>query len=163
MKLWRDNKVDQEWERSEEDIARGFHASPWRDYEWPLDRKLQAYLAAKEADGGLQSTWVNEQAYDRVVELVEQGYETEEGPVALTPERLVAARAIDILISLSDKSLRDLRRPDGDPRGGQWSTIPRRRLRELAQALDEAYPGALDATVRAVQDGALPAPIPSAE
>jgi hypothetical protein len=74
VKLWRDNKVSQEWERSEEDIAAGFHASPWADHPWPLDRKLRAYLTAPEAEGGLQSIWVDDEAYDRIAELVEQGY-----------------------------------------------------------------------------------------
>lgn len=71
----------------------------------------------------------------------------------LTPERLLAAKAIDVLTSLSDKSLRDLRRPAGDPRGeGERSYIPRRRLRKLAEALDAAYPGALDRTIEAIKE-----------
>lgn len=86
MKLWRDNKIAGEWERSEEDIARGFHASPWAGHLWPLDRRLRAYLTANETEGGLQSVWVDQAAYARLVELVEDGDEADDEEPEYTDE-----------------------------------------------------------------------------
>ena len=62
----------------------------------------------------------------------------------LTPQELLAARVIDCLTALSPKSLADLR---AGRRLGQWSSIPRIRLRELYEALEVAYPGVLDRTI----------------
>jgi hypothetical protein len=64
--------------------------------------------------------------------------------MGLSPERLLGARVIDLLMTLSPKSLAQLRRSTGDPRQSDWSQIPRRHLRELAEALEAAYPGVLD-------------------
>lgn len=62
----------------------------------------------------------------------------------LTPREMLAARVIDCLTTLSPKSLADLR---AGKRMGQWSTIPRIRLRELYEALEAAHPGVLDRTI----------------
>jgi hypothetical protein len=65
----------------------------------------------------------------------------------LTPEKLVVARAIDVLTSLSPRNLSKLRRGI-DP--SATSEVYRFRLRALAQAIDVAYPGVLDETLRVI-------------
>lgn len=71
MKLWKDNRIDQEWELVEEEIADRFLASKWADAEawpWPLDRRLRAFMTEK--DDGLSSVWTDEAAYERVVGII---------------------------------------------------------------------------------------------
>lgn len=69
MKLWKNNRLDSEYEMSEEDIARGFLASSYAEIPWPLDRKLRLFMASKD---GLSSVWVDDDAYNTVAELVIQ-------------------------------------------------------------------------------------------
>ena len=61
---------------------------------------------------------------------------------SFTPEQEVAARAIDLLCCLSPRSLRELR--TGHDRT-YTSAVPRHVLRKLADAVDRAHPGWLDA------------------
>ncbi len=44
MKLWRENRLDQEWESTFEEIYQGFKASEWYDVTYPLERKLALYM-----------------------------------------------------------------------------------------------------------------------
>jgi len=44
MKLWRENRIDQEWESTFEEIYRGYKASEWYDVAYPLERKLALYM-----------------------------------------------------------------------------------------------------------------------
>jgi hypothetical protein len=60
VKLWKDNRVDAEYEMDPADVAAGFLASRWAGVRWPLERRLRAYMTAKEADGGLSSVWEDE-------------------------------------------------------------------------------------------------------
>lgn len=44
MKLWRENRLDQEWESTFEEIYQGFKNSEWYDVPYPLERKLSLYM-----------------------------------------------------------------------------------------------------------------------
>ncbi|GAI71785.1 unnamed protein product, partial [marine sediment metagenome] len=44
MKLWRENRLDQEWESTFEEIYQRFKASEWYDVPYPLERKLALYM-----------------------------------------------------------------------------------------------------------------------
>lgn len=44
MKLWKENRLDQEWESTFEEIYQGFKASEWYDVPYPLERKLALYM-----------------------------------------------------------------------------------------------------------------------
>lgn len=44
IKLWRDNRIDGEWEISLDDLAAQFAGSRWAGYEWPLERSVRAPL-----------------------------------------------------------------------------------------------------------------------
>ena len=71
MKLWRDNKIDQEWELPEREIAERFFGSPYADEPVPLDRALRLFIAAPD---GLSSVWVDDAAYDRILDIVVTRY-----------------------------------------------------------------------------------------
>jgi hypothetical protein len=67
IKLWKDNKTDQEWSIDADDLAAKF----W-DYDrqheltgsWPLDRCIRAFITDKETEGGLQSVFDEDQYND---------------------------------------------------------------------------------------------------
>jgi len=73
MKLWKDNRVANEWEMPDQDIVVRFLASKYNDttaYPWPVDRALRIFISDNEPEG-LQSVWdEGDPAYDRVLELV---------------------------------------------------------------------------------------------
>lgn len=71
----------------------------------------------------------------------------------LTPDQRVATAAVDVLLSLSAANLATTRSYDPDkPTDGRGDTytclIPRGLLRDLAAAVDQAYPGVLDDAAR---------------
>jgi len=78
VKLWKDNRIDGEWELSEQEVADRFLASRWAQESWaqgwPLDRALRAFLTAGPEDEGLASVWDEGEGgttdYDRVFDLV---------------------------------------------------------------------------------------------
>lgn len=52
MKLWKNNRIDQEWELDDNDIVSRFEASEWSTIEeWPTERRLRAFLTSSEHDG----------------------------------------------------------------------------------------------------------------
>ena len=59
MKLWKDNKIDEEFNLSNPQIAEGFLKSKWcrQPEHWPLERRLLVFIAAPEIDGGLSSVF----------------------------------------------------------------------------------------------------------
>ncbi len=66
----------------------------------------------------------------------------------LTKDQELAVAAIDVLTSLSDDVLHAIRTGRDSSRDGFAVKIPRRRLAELAEALERAHPGVLDNTLR---------------
>lgn len=54
MKLWKDNRLDQEHEIPNEDVAAGYLASDYAKVAMPLERMLNLYIANPD---GLSSTW----------------------------------------------------------------------------------------------------------
>lgn len=69
MKLWKDDRIDGEYEMTIDELARGFLASGWVDVEWPYERKLVAYLTSGDR-GGLRSSWDDLVAFDAVVDFI---------------------------------------------------------------------------------------------
>lgn len=61
----------------------------------------------------------------------------------LTPEKLIVARALDVLTSLSPEGFKRLR-------AGKYQTydakVPAFRLKALAEAIEAVYPGVIDKT-----------------
>ena len=78
MRLWKDNRTDQEWTLEDAEIARRFWASQYGRNTLEgvrLDRALPLFIGAKESEGGLQSVWDSEhlaglREYDRLREEV---------------------------------------------------------------------------------------------
>lgn len=68
MKLWKDNRRDQEWELSADEIAERFWKSKIArellEYGMQLDRALRGFIA-----GDLSSVW-DESEYDEVFQAV---------------------------------------------------------------------------------------------
>lgn len=69
----------------------------------------------------------------------------------LSPERKLAACAIDVLTSLSADNLHRLRAGSDGRRDRPTAYVSRRALRELAEALEVLYPGVLDETLSAIE------------
>lgn len=52
MKLWKNNRLDQEWELPDSEIISRFAASEWSTIEgWTADRQLRAFLTSAQYDG----------------------------------------------------------------------------------------------------------------
>lgn len=73
----------------------------------------------------------------------------------LTPEQRLAMAAADVLVSLSAANLRSIRDAATDSLSltGSGSVVRRGRLRDLADALDAARPGFLDAVLAEIEKG----------
>lgn len=61
--LWRNNRLDGRWQIQLEDLARQFAASPWADLEWPLPRRIGAFVT--DGADGLSSVF-GEDDYDAI-------------------------------------------------------------------------------------------------
>jgi len=73
MKLWRENRLDQEWELSEDEILARFIKSEHFNYYqkgWTLDRALRAFITALESEGGLNSVF-EEDEYNILLDKVD--------------------------------------------------------------------------------------------
>lgn len=74
MKLWKDNKVDAEWELPDDEVASRFLASKYanpEEYPWPLERRLRVFISDNEPDG-LQSVFDWEDpSYSSVLDIIE--------------------------------------------------------------------------------------------
>ena len=76
IRLWKDNKLNQEHEISINDLVTKF----W-EYEdrhdlvgsWPLERCIRAFITDKESEGGLQSVF-DEQDYEDIYEAVRDAW-----------------------------------------------------------------------------------------
>jgi hypothetical protein len=70
-----------------------------------------------------------------------------------TPEQRLAMAAADVLVSLTAANLHGIRNADPDSLTltGSGSVIRRGRLRDLADALDAARPGFLDAVLAEIK------------
>lgn len=55
MILWRDNKKDQEWEASVEQLADWYMESKWPDIDMMIDRKLPIFMG--DPDGPVNSVF----------------------------------------------------------------------------------------------------------
>lgn len=66
----------------------------------------------------------------------------------LNNDQKLAVAALDVLSSLSDDTLRAIRTGREGSRDGFAVKVPRQRLAELAEALERAYPGVLNNTLR---------------
>ena len=67
IKLWKDNKRDQEWTLEAEELAKRFWE--WDAKEkvtegWPLDRCIRAFITGRKAEDGLQSVFDEDQYND---------------------------------------------------------------------------------------------------
>lgn len=73
MRLWKDNKIEEEWALSVEEICERFAASKWctPDYlnAWPLQRRLLAFIGGPEQSGGLNSAH-DEAEFDDLFDVV---------------------------------------------------------------------------------------------
>lgn len=69
-KLWKENRVDQEWELGVAEIATRFLASPYNTptylNHWPLERIVRAFLTSKD---GLDSVF-EESDYEAIHEAI---------------------------------------------------------------------------------------------
>lgn len=65
MKLYKDNRIDGEYELTTTEIADGFLASEYADWHTPLLRALHVYIGA-----GLNSTTEDHAGLDRVVDAI---------------------------------------------------------------------------------------------
>lgn len=103
MKLWRNNKIDQEWELSEEEIAKRFLASKFVYYNWPLDRNLRAFMTTPHHEGGLGSVWEdNDPAFVTVVRLVMELERTKPAPTFREFTRKELVEALSTLDDVDD-------------------------------------------------------------
>lgn len=70
VKLWKDNRIDGEWELCLSEIADRFMASPYNsdDYKlsWPLQRTIRAFITSSD---GLSSVF-DEADYERIHEAI---------------------------------------------------------------------------------------------
>ncbi len=73
MKLWRDNKIDEEWELPNEEIARRFWESSWgkraNDSGRPLEYLIRRFVTGDAFNGGLDSAF-EEQDYRELHEAI---------------------------------------------------------------------------------------------
>jgi len=76
--MWRDNRADQEWSETTDNLAGQFRQSEqmqWWRKGMPLDRCLRAFLT--DPDGPVHSVWSDDQAYrhllDTVIEMEREG------------------------------------------------------------------------------------------
>lgn len=67
MRLWRNNRIDGEYEMAETDIAAAYFDSEYATIPWPLDRKVRAFMTATD---GLSSVWLDEGSYERVIDAI---------------------------------------------------------------------------------------------
>lgn len=67
MKLWYQNKLDQEREMSFEDIKKGFEASVFDTRDMPLERELSLYIGSGR--GGLNCS-CDDKDFESLVEYV---------------------------------------------------------------------------------------------
>lgn len=70
MKLWKNNRVDQEWELADEEIIRRFKASEYAKADMGTDRALRLFLTGSEERGGLASVFVEKEFTPLVRRLV---------------------------------------------------------------------------------------------
>ena len=75
MKMWKENKLDQEWEMDNDDIAIKFWLSkPYRELVascWPLDRAIRAFLT--DPKDGLNSVF-DEKEYEELYDVVRESW-----------------------------------------------------------------------------------------
>lgn len=68
MKLCKNNRVDQEYELTPEEIAAKFWEWNGGDPIGNLDRVLRCFITANESEGGLSSVFDNGPEYDAVLD-----------------------------------------------------------------------------------------------
>lgn len=71
MKLWKENRTDQQWELSMEEIAEQFASSQYSPHvikHWRLERCLRAFLTAPD---GLNSVF-DEEDFDELYTIVSE-------------------------------------------------------------------------------------------
>jgi hypothetical protein len=66
MKLWKENKLNQEWEKPNEEIANEFIKSKFNNETRPTDSQLRLFVTARD---GLNSVF-EEDEYQELYELV---------------------------------------------------------------------------------------------
>jgi len=88
LKLWRENRLDQEWELTFEEIYQGFMASGWYDVPYPLERKLALYITDTKY---LNSTFEKDDLH-KLVDYIMKDKGKQPKPYKITPEELVHSR-----------------------------------------------------------------------